>query len=467
MSFIEQFIAHSRESFENIELAVLKECFYPFLENLSDESQGSIIRNRIALPQHVLEGGDLLKGFNKLEEKGLAIAKSLLPKAYLYFETIIESSYKYSEYICLFLDYFNRNTKNIFKNSIFYNITFKEHFKEIGLNEKEIVFILSILGDLNFIKLIWQSNPNPHENDPLYEDLQITEITTKGKTFLQTKCIIKKYNDLIRFIRQIRDDYLDEEYVGVHLKILANKLEQDHNNWVINYLRIDFIHEKQEELPVESYSTDNKAIFYQEIIDIDSLFSNFTENGCVYESKNHRFFFDEKISVPFNIEGVKEKFNTNSYQYHSNKIEGSTLTLREVALAVNEPNVPINKPTYHIIKANLHMKIYDNIITSRTPIYLSMETVKDWHSILFSLYPLRNNFAGLIRQGRIYIVGSNFVPPPGGIACERLIDELFEWFNKNKDSMHPVLLACLMHFYLVSIHPFEDGNGRMSRLIMN
>lgn len=155
------------------------------------------------------------------------------------------------------------------------------------------------------------------------------------------------------------------------------------------------------------------------------------------------------------------------FTYHSNKIEGSTLTLREVALAVNEPNVPINKPTYHIVEANLHMKIYENIINSNTPIYLSMETVKDWHTILFSLHLLRNNFAGLIRKGRIYISGSNYVPPPGGIVCERLIDELFEWFNKNKVSMHPVLLACLMHFYFVSIHPFEDGNGRMCRLIMN
>ncbi|MFX1238593.1 MAG: hypothetical protein ACFE8P_12845, partial [Promethearchaeota archaeon] len=41
------------------------------------------------------------------------------------------------------------------------------------------------------------------------------------------------------------------------------------------------------------------------------------------------------------------------FTYHSNKIEGSTLTLREVALAVNEPNVPINKSTYDIIEAKL------------------------------------------------------------------------------------------------------------------
>ncbi len=319
-SFKKQFTTYKRELFENIEIEVIKECFDPFLNNLSNEMQVLIINNRIALPDHVFEGRELLNGLSKLEEKKLASGKFLLPKAYLYYEAIIEGPYKYSEYICFFLGYISRNSQNIIKKSLFYNYSFMEHFKGIGLNEKEIIFVLSLLGDLNFIDLIWSSNPNPHKNDLLYEDLQINKITTKGLTFLQTKCIIKNYNDLIRFIKQIRDYYLDEDYVGVHLKILAYKLEQ-HNNWVINYLRIDFVHEKQENFPIESYSTDNKAIFYQEIIDIDSLFSNFTENGCAYESKNHRFFFDEKLSVPFNLKDVKKKFNTNNYQYRYIKCE--------------------------------------------------------------------------------------------------------------------------------------------------
>jgi hypothetical protein len=321
MSFIEQLTSYSSESFENVELEFIKKCFSPFLSNLSNKLQGLIIENKITLPEDILEGGDLSNALSKLEEKSLAIGKFLLPKAYLYYETFVEGSYKYSEFICPFLDYISRNSQNIIKKRISYNNLFMEHFREIGLNEKEIIFILSLLEDLNYIKLIWQSNPNPHKNDPLYEDLQINEITTKGLTLLQNKCIIKKYNNLIRSIKQIRDYYLDEDYVGAHLKILAHKIEQDHNNWVINYLRIDFIHEKQENFPIESNSTDKKALFYQEIIDIDKLFSNFTENGCVYESKNHRFFFNENLSVPFNIKDVKKKFNTNNYQYRYIKCE--------------------------------------------------------------------------------------------------------------------------------------------------
>jgi len=47
MSFIEQFTTYTREFFENIELEVIKECFDPFLNNLSNERQGLIIGNRI------------------------------------------------------------------------------------------------------------------------------------------------------------------------------------------------------------------------------------------------------------------------------------------------------------------------------------------------------------------------------------------------------------------------------------
>lgn len=40
-------------------------------------------------------------------------------------------------------------------------------------------------------------------------------------------------------------------------------------------------------------------------------------------------------------------------------------------------------------------------------------------------------------------------------------------YDDVKNSVYPVLLSCLMHYSFVSIHPFMDGNGRMTRLIMN
>ena len=48
-----------------------------------------------------------------------------------------------------------------------------------------------------------------------------------------------------------------------------------------------------------------------------------------------------------------------------------------------------------------------------------------------------------------------------------LLIEFFDWYVKNKNKIHPVELAALVHFKFVSIHPFSDGNGRISRLMMN
>jgi Fic family protein len=42
-----------------------------------------------------------------------------------------------------------------------------------------------------------------------------------------------------------------------------------------------------------------------------------------------------------------------------------------------------------------------------------------------------------------------------------------EWLNKNRDKLHPVMFAAESHRRLVNIHPFTDGNGRVSRLVMN
>jgi Fic family protein len=47
------------------------------------------------------------------------------------------------------------------------------------------------------------------------------------------------------------------------------------------------------------------------------------------------------------------------------------------------------------------------------------------------------------------------------------MEDYFRFYNQEKDNLHPVVLAAEMHERLVNIHPFIDGNGRTSRLIMN
>ena len=64
------------------------------------------------------------------------------------------------------------------------------------------------------------------------------------------------------------------------------------------------------------------------------------------------------------------------------------------------------------------------------------------------------------------IIGSLHKPPTFE-KIPLLMVELIEWYNKKKNYYYPVFLAGLFHLKFSIIHPFVDGNGRISRLIMN
>ncbi len=53
--------------------------------------------------------------------------------------------------------------------------------------------------------------------------------------------------------------------------------------------------------------------------------------------------------------------------------------------------------------------------------------------------------------------------PPEYIDIEGLLDELVDYVNSTED--HPLIVAAVVHYQLVTIHPFEDGNGRTARLL--
>ena len=53
------------------------------------------------------------------------------------------------------------------------------------------------------------------------------------------------------------------------------------------------------------------------------------------------------------------------------------------------------------------------------------------------------------------------------VEINLMLRDFFRWYNKNKGKLHPVELAALVHLRFVTIHPFGDGNGRLSRLMMN
>ena len=75
-------------------------------------------------------------------------------------------------------------------------------------------------------------------------------------------------------------------------------------------------------------------------------------------------------------------------------------------------------------------------------------------------------YPGRIRFFPVNIEGTDFKPPEAK-NVKPLLNKMIEFYYNNNKKIHPFVLACLIHAQFVEIHPFEDGNGRTGRCLMN
>lgn len=180
-----------------------------------------------------------------------------------------------------------------------------------------------------------------------------------------------------------------------------------------------------------------------------------------FEVIKENFQKDTKKTPP-SIQNKKLEQFAIQFTYASNKIEGSTLTRQETALLLEKGITPSRRPIEDVKETEQHKKIFYEMINYEHN--LTIATVLHWHKELFK--QTKGDQAGNIRSYDVAISGSNYTPPHP-IELDILLREFFEWYNQQKNTLHPVHLAALIHLKFVSIHPFGDGNGRLSRLLMN
>ncbi|MEA2028376.1 MAG: Fic family protein, partial [Campylobacterota bacterium] len=86
------------------------------------------------------------------------------------------------------------------------------------------------------------------------------------------------------------------------------------------------------------------------------------------------------------------------------------------------------------------------------------------HSLILKNIDADN--AGSYRKSNVIISGATHRPPPF-LDLPYEMERFVSWYQQNYQNMHPVELASRVHIDFVGIHPFIDGNGRTSRLLMN
>ena len=156
---------------------------------------------------------------------------------------------------------------------------------------------------------------------------------------------------------------------------------------------------------------------------------------------------------------------TIEWIYNSNAIEGSTLTLRETQLIL-EQGITIGgkslREHFEVINHQEAIRLVETLALQKEP--LTAFRVRQLHALV--LEKIDDENAGQYRRVPVRILGAAHEPAPSW-NIPALIDDWANWLQEQEGMLEPVGLAAIAHHKLVAIHPFIDGNGRTARLIMN
>lgn len=162
------------------------------------------------------------------------------------------------------------------------------------------------------------------------------------------------------------------------------------------------------------------------------------------------------------VEKIDKAFDID-FTYNSTTIEGNTLTLIETK-AVLEDKIAIGgKSLREIYEVVNHNKAFEYIKKSIEKLeILDEEKIKDIHEILTENIMQ----GGIYRNTDVVITGATHTPPTPNEMYKQL-KFFYDDLKINQEKLNPIEFAAWTHAEFVRIHPFIDGNGRTSRLIMN
>lgn len=154
--------------------------------------------------------------------------------------------------------------------------------------------------------------------------------------------------------------------------------------------------------------------------------------------------------------------------HSSTSIEGNPLDYRQVSKALGTA-VPLTRHEYAEREVRNYGKALSFIARrKKTKRPITMTDILQLHAIIMEgLLPDKK--AGTIRENDVYIVNQDEVtqyvgPKPQVVHHE--LEQLLIWLEQ-ETTLHPVVVAAILHFQFVSIHPFSDGNGRTTRVLVS
>jgi len=172
-----------------------------------------------------------------------------------------------------------------------------------------------------------------------------------------------------------------------------------------------------------------------------------------------------------------EKFNLISIVHHSTKIEGSTLNEIEAQVLINDGLTPKGKPMHDSLMLTDHYAaLLFTLAASREKRAVTINLIQEINALVVkntgkvynTVFGTIDSRTGAFRKGNVSARTTYF---PNCDKVESLTIEMAakinEFIKKSTDTVDQLNVSFDAHFNLVSIHPFYDGNGLTSRLLMN
>lgn len=242
---------------------------------------------------------------------------------------------------------------------------------------------------------------------------------------------------------------------------LASILEIDFETLMVAWLKEKILYEiGQDEFALKALKVAEDEIKYirnSSAKKISTTLKKLLDEIDVLKAKldNFRQFDSYRITQALELE----------YTFESNRIEGNTMTLRETDLVINEGLTISGKSMREHLEAINHQEAiaYIKHLMEKNTSLNEREVLSIHNLILRGIHP---EDAGRYRKVQVMIKGSSHMPPQPFMVAKEM-EDFFLWYETNKNGLHPIVLAAEMHERLVTIHPFIDGNGRTSRLVMN
>lgn len=172
------------------------------------------------------------------------------------------------------------------------------------------------------------------------------------------------------------------------------------------------------------------------------------------------------VNIPVNLSNQFRKNTKKKASYASNKIEGNPLTYEQAEEALSSTNRHFLKPEQEIRNYYLALEFLENKLKIKAPI--SLQLILDVQKIICNGESEdKIGLRGKMPPGFLFAVrnddGSPAYIPPEYNEVPNLLSELIDYLNSSND--HPLIKAAVIHYEIVTIHPFEDGNGRTARII--